>query len=247
MSIDLYQRMKRSRGCAAEDERMIHPDLLGRIGLFQGLSRDLLDELAGSAMLRNLAPGEVVLEQGAGSKTLHALLSGRVKMFKSAPDGKEQTLFLFGPGEAFCLWTLFQEGPFPGTLAALEESRVIVIPGRDLERIASGRPELLRHFVAVLSKRLGHATRLVEALSLKGTDQRLAAFLLHQCSMGCPGPAAEVLELCITQRELAKMLGTTPENLSRVIRRLEDDGLVQGMGRTIRILDRRRLERLAAD
>jgi CRP/FNR family transcriptional regulator, dissimilatory nitrate respiration regulator len=249
MSIDLYQQKERSffnkgysGGISVTD--MVHTDLLKRIDLFHGLPEPVLGELATTALLRQFRPGQVIVAEGAGERNLHALLSGRVKMFKASPDGKEQTLFLFGPGEAFCLWTLFQKHTSPGTIAALETSRLLVIPGSGIERTASVHPALLHHFVVFLSRRLKQATQLIEALSLKGTDQRLAAFLLHRCSMSCEGPETDLFELCITQRELAKMLGTTPETLSRVIRRMEEEGLIEGTGRTIRIVDRPGLHRM---
>jgi CRP/FNR family transcriptional regulator len=84
---------------------------------------------------------------------------------------------------------------------------------------------------------------MIESLALKEIPGRLASFLLHSLSQLPKN--VEQLDLAISQRELAKILGSTPEALSRALRKLADDGILQASGRTIRILNRGALADLA--
>lgn len=225
---------------------MVHPDLLQRIDLFQELPETQLRGLSQGAMIRHYRAGEIISRGATMDRDFRLVLSGRVKLSRTSPEGREQILFIFGPGEPFCLASYFQRQPLPGTVTALEESGILTIPGPALEDMVRTHPSLLFNIMGVMARRLKNAMQLIETLALKDVPQRVAAFLVHSSTMDCSGGDQETFELCITQREMAKSLGTTPETLSRSIRKLEQEGLVDAAGRTIRILDRDGLQRLAA-
>ncbi|MFW5722708.1 MAG: Crp/Fnr family transcriptional regulator [Desulfohalobiaceae bacterium] len=225
---------------------MVHPDLLQRIDLFWELSETELESLSQSAMIRHYRGGEIISSAATLDRDFRLVLSGRVKLSRTSPEGREQILFIFGPGEPFCLASSFQQQPLPGTVTALEESGILAVPGPALEVMVRAHPSLLFNIMGVMARRLKNAMQLIETLALKDVPQRVAAFLVHSSTMDCSRGDRETFELCITQREMAKSLGTTPETLSRSIRKLEQEGLLEAAGRTIRILDRDGLQRLAA-
>ena len=111
-----------------------------------------------------------------------------------------------------------------------------------LEDVARQEPSLLFNMILVLSRRLKQSLNLIESLSLKEIPQRLATYLVHS---GEQKKDPDVFELGFSQRELAKILGTTPETLSRIFKKLGSDEVLSVEGRTIRIRDRQALEELA--
>ena len=216
---------------------------LKNIDLFQGLSPEKLQILAKQAVYKKYPAQEIVIGETDSIKSFYVVLTGRMKLYKSSPEGKEQTIQLLEPGDPFGLCTAFATDAFPVNAMTLDESAVVLIPGQLMETVAMQEPRLLLNIIQILSRRLRDSMALIESLALKEIPGRLASFLLHSLLQAKESP--EQLELAITQRELAKILGATPEALSRALRKLADDGILQASGRTIRILDREALSDLA--
>ncbi len=215
------------------------------IPLFQGVSREGLRSLAARARLRTFRSGEAILGETDPVRAFFVVIDGRVKLYKSSSEGKEQTLCLLGVGEPFGLCTAFATPAFPANVSALEDSAVVVIPGPELEAAARQEPVLLLNVIRILSRRLKESMALVESLSLYEIPQRLSAFLLQSPNgrrKGAPG----LVRLATTHRELAKILGATPEALSRALKKMTADGILRVEGRDISILDRAGLEAVAA-
>ncbi|MFP4517449.1 MAG: Crp/Fnr family transcriptional regulator, partial [Desulfovibrionales bacterium] len=219
-------------------------DDLASVPLFQSLTPEQLAQVASISTRRRFPSGEGIVRQSDPARFVFVVLSGRVKMHKISFEGREQTLYIFGPGDPFCLRSAFQGEPFPADVSALDESEILLIRGDELKNMARQDPDLMFNMLMVLSSRLNESMRMVEDLSLKGVPQRLASFLLHSAALKCAGNESEIFELCITHRELAKILGTTPATLSRVITKLNEDGIIRSQGRTIAIIDRQALVRL---
>lgn len=215
--------------------------LLHYIPLFQGLPADQMERLATSGRYRDYQAGEFIAGEDERVRGLFLVVWGRVKIFKSAGEGREQTLYLFGPGELFCLTALADE-VLPANAVALEDTRILILPRVVLEDMARHEPSLLFNMLILVFRRLKESMFLIELLSLKEIPQRVASFLLHALALEGGG---DVLELTTSQRELAKVLGTTPETLSRVLKRMQAEGLLGVNGRSVRILDQARLESLA--
>jgi CRP/FNR family transcriptional regulator len=211
--------------------------------LFQGVSPENLRLLAAQALYRKYPAQEIIIGEADPIKSFYVVLTGRLKLYKSSPEGKEQTIQLLGPGDPFGLCTAFATDAFPASAMTLEESSVILIPGALMESTALKEPKLLLNIIQILSRRLKDSMTLIESLALKEIPGRLASFLLH--SLAQSHGETDRLELAITQRELAKILGATPEALSRALRKLADDGILRASGRTLRILDRGALGDLA--
>ena len=209
--------------------------------LFAGMTREQLDDLAANASVRTYGKGQMVVRQDELVRGLSVLLSGRIKLFKLSPEGREQTIYHFGPGEPFCLMSMFEDHSMPANVAALEESRVLMVSGPGFERMVKGDPAVLFNILLVVSRRLKEAMSLIESLSLREIPGRVAAYLLHPPADG----ASSRIRLPVTHRELAKIVGATPEALSRALRKLADDGVLTVDGRDITVLDRPAMERLA--
>ena len=250
-------------------------DLLKQIEglkLFEGVPGEKLRALAEHARYRTYRAGEMFIGETDAVHAFYVVTSGRIKLYKSSPEGKEQTLYLLGSGDPFGMCTAFAIDTFPANATALEESVVLLIPGQAMEAVAMKEPRLLVNIIQILSDRLKESMTLIESLSLKEIPERLASFLLHDLTMQTgeeiarPESAREHLppdlprgkraraegldprkdlQLTITQRELAKILGSTPEALSRAIRKMTNAGILVVDGRSIRIVDREALAELA--
>jgi len=172
------------------------------------------------------------------------LLSGKVRVYKLSPDGKEQTLHLFGPGEPFGEAPVFAGERFPAHASGLEDGQALYFPRAAFVELIRRCPALALGMLATLSRRLWTFTRLVEGLSLREVPGRLAAHLLF---LSDKSGGADDLTLDIAKGQLASLLGTVPETLSRILAKMAAENLIALAGpRGIRLLDRPGLEGLAS-
>ena len=222
--------------------------ILAQSDLFGNLGDDTLTLITDKGRVEEYAPGEAIIWESDRAEAFYLVLSGRVKLFKSSPEGKEQTLYVFGPGEPFCLCARLVCETFPANASALETSNILILPSQVLDDAARREPDILFNMLAVVSRRLMDSMRLIEDLALKEIPQRVASFLLQAVHASdellleqgsIPSHITPTIPLFGTQRELAKMLGATPEALSRALKRMNKDGLilVETGGRAVTILD----------
>ncbi|MDA8161313.1 MAG: Crp/Fnr family transcriptional regulator [Desulfobacteraceae bacterium] len=215
---------------------------LSRIPLFEGLPPEKLESVAGIAELISYAKGRIIFSEGEPAAGFYAVFSGRVKIFKLSFEGKEQILHIFGPGEPFGEVAVFEGVNLPAYAQAIEETAAIFIPKARFVDLISKDPALTLKMFSVLSSRLRKFTHLIEDLSLKDVPGRLAKYILLLSERAA---GADNVRLDLTKNQLAGLLGTIPETLSRIFSRLAGQGLVKVYGAEIAILDRRGLEDLA--
>jgi CRP/FNR family transcriptional regulator, dissimilatory nitrate respiration regulator len=217
--------------------------ILSMVPFFDGLPESQIAQVGGIAVARKIPKGTVVFSEGDEGDGFYVLASGRIKIFKLNPDGREQILHIFGPGEPFGEVALFSGKHFPAGAQTLEEASVLFFPREAFISLIKSNPELALNMLAVLSVRLRIFTQIVENLSLKEVPGRVAAYILYLSDrLG----GASTLELDITKSQLAALLGTIPETLSRILGRMSSRGFLSIDGASIRILDREELEVLAA-
>jgi CRP-like cAMP-binding protein len=212
------------------------------IPLFDGLSRKQYDELVTIVVAHSYRGGQIIFSEGDEGSGFYVVISGRVKVFKLSPEGKEQILHVFGPGEPFGEASVFAGQRFPAHAEALEESRIFFFPRAAFIELIKQDPSLALNMLAILSRRLRKFTLLVEDLSLKEVPGRLAAYLLY---MSKQRDGTDDLTLDVAKGQLASLLGTIPETLSRILTKMVRHRLIQSDGPRIRILDRQGLEELA--
>ncbi|WP_320169898.1 Crp/Fnr family transcriptional regulator [Maridesulfovibrio sp.] len=205
------------------------------IPLFSRLKDEQIIRLSARATVSSIPKKSTFFSEDSSSQGLHVLISGKVKLFKIAEDGKEQTIFVFGPGEPFCLCSVFSDGILPANMAALEDSEVLYISPQEYENMVREDPTILMSMMRVMSRRLKDAMNMIDSLSLKQVPSRLAAYFMSREKDG-------VVELDISHRELSKIIGITPEALSRTLKKMAAGGLLEVNGSEIRITDMKALE-----
>jgi len=215
---------------------------IARVPLFEGLPREQIEDLVMIVADQVFRKGETIFSEGEDGNGFYVVITGRVKIFKLSPEGKEQILHFFGPGEPFGEVPVFTGQHFPAHAEAMEQSRVFFFPRKSFVDLIKRNPSLALNMLAVLSKRLRRFAALIDDLSLKEVPGRLAAYLLY---LSAQNKGSKVLELTITKAQLASLLGTIPETLSRILGKLSSQGLIETDGRRIRILQLEPLQDLA--
>lgn len=215
---------------------------IGKIPLFEGLIEEQIQWLASIVEKRKYARGTVIFTEGETAAGLYVLNAGRVKIYKLSSEGKEQILHIFGPGEPFGEVAVFSGRQFPAYAETLEASEALFFPRKRIIELITKDPSLAMNMLAMLSKRLKYFTQLVENLSLKEVPQRLAAYLLVLANMN---EKRDTVELDIAKGQLASLLGTIPETLSRILNKMSTQGYIEVEGRQIRLLDRKSLENIS--
>lgn len=218
-------------------------ELIAASPLFSGLPAAYVEKLAAVCQVRQLAGRGVIFSEGDEGNGFYLVQSGRVKIYKLSPNGKEQILHIFGKGEPFGEVPVFAGQSFPAHAVTLEKSQLLFFPRRAFIHLIEQYPSMAMNMLAMLSRRLRQFTTMIDALSLKEVPGRLAAYLLYLSkSQG----DVDTLELDITKTQLASLLGTIPETLSRMLARLSGQGMVEIDGSRIIIRDRQALEDLAS-
>jgi CRP/FNR family transcriptional regulator len=215
---------------------------LASVPLFKGLPSKQIESLAMILVDQTLSRGKNVFIEGDEGAGFYIVISGRVKIYKLSSEGKEQILHIFGPGEPFGEVPVFAGQHFPANAATMEESRLFFFSRDAFINLIRKNPDLALNMLAVLSRRLRKFTRLVEDLSLKEVPGRLAAYLLY---LRDQNNGASQFKLDISKNQLASVLGTIPETLSRILGRMSKGALIATEGPRIRILDLEGLEDLA--
>ena len=214
--------------------------LLEAAPFFQGLGRATLELVAQTAVERLYQPDQLIILEGQPSIGLFIIQWGRLKASKMALDGREQILELLGAGDPFNAVSVFANQPHPATVTALEPSKIWMIPQEAMLQLLETNPKLARGVIRSLAVRVLHLVALVEDLSLRSVDARLARLLLEKSVDG-----VIARRRWATQTEIAARLGTVPDVISRSLRKLANLGLIQMDRHAIRILDNPKLVALA--
>jgi CRP/FNR family transcriptional regulator len=211
--------------------------------LLDGLPADLRKALLAKTRLRHLESGEILAAEGDPSPGLAVILSGSVKVYKTSAEGREQVLLVAGPGESVGDVAALTDQPMPASAEAVEASTVLLLPTSILERaiVQDGRFALavIRH----LCQRLEHVVQMVEDLSFRHVRARVAKVLL-QTYRPRDGLGARTGHRTLTQQEIADLVGTAREVVSRSLAALEIAGLIRIGRNQIDLLNPEALEAL---
>lgn len=207
---------------------------ISAIPLFEGLPSEQIDDLAMIATENLLKKGENIFSEGDDGNGFYVVVTGRIKIFKLSPEGREQILHIFGPGEVFGEVPVFAGKRFPASADAMEKSRVFFFPRDPLVSLINKNPAIALNMLAVLSMRLRRFTSMIDDLSLKEVPGRLAKHFIY---LSGQNQGKIEFELNITKGQLASLLGTIPETLSRILTKMSEQGLIELDGRKIKILN----------
>ncbi|MCP3925519.1 MAG: Crp/Fnr family transcriptional regulator [Desulfobacterales bacterium] len=210
--------------------------------MFAGLPDNQLKALRDIIISKDYSRGETIFSEGDEGNGFYITKSGSVKIFKLSFEGKEQILHIYGAGEPFGEVAVFTGIPFPANAVALKKSTVLFFEGKKFTELLIKDPSLSLNLLGVLSIRLKQFTVQVENLSLKEVPGRLAEHLIW---LSNDQKNTKEVTLEISKGQLASLLGTIPETLSRILGKMNTESLIEVHGKKIIILDYENLVNLS--
>ncbi len=208
-------------------------ECLRKADLFKEMPEALLESLGSIAIDRSVVANEMLFSQNQQATGFYLIESGQIKIYRMAPDGREQIIHLFGEGEIFGEVPVFQGTAYPAYAQSTKKSSVLYFSRDRFLELGKKQPEILLSLLAVLSLRLRHFVELIDDFSLKDITARLAKFLCNHCA-GC---SIRKVKLATSKTELAGQLGTIPATLSRTFKKLVELKIIEVNGNRIAILD----------
>jgi CRP/FNR family transcriptional regulator len=217
---------------------------LGKTALFSSLSAAELQTLALRSVRKLFSSGESLFSEGEPCNGLHIIARGKVRIFKTSVNGREQVAVNV-PGETVAELPVFDGGPFPASASAIEETEIAFISRRDFQAYCMEHPEVSLKVLKVVGARLRRLVGIIEELSFTTIRQRLIAVLVKLAqSDGKKTERGIELQLPGTHQELANQLGTVRELISRNLMRLQAEGLLDVDARQIVVKDLKELSAL---
>ena len=217
-------------------------DIISVVPSFNGLPEGQLEEVKNIAINRYFNKGEIIFSDGDEGNGFFVVVDGLIKIFKVSSEGKEQILHIYGPGEPFGQVAVYAGRSFPASAQAIARSHVLFFPRNAFVDLISDNPSLALNMLAVLSMRLREFTVHIENLSLKEVPGRLAAYLIY---LADEQGKKDIVTFNISKGQIASLLGTIPETLSRIFARMTSQNLIEMDGRNIKLLNRTKLQELA--
>jgi CRP/FNR family transcriptional regulator len=221
-------------------KKILH--IIAEAPLFNGLAEDQLNQVRQIAVDKFYAKGKTIFLEGDECNGFYIVADGKVKIYKVSFEGKEHILHIYGAGNPFGEVPVFSGRKFPASAQTLLKSHLLFFPRASFVDLISSNPSLALNMLAVLSMRLRRFTVQIENLSLKEVPGRLASYLLYLTE---EQGRRDSVTLNISKGQLASLLGTIPETLSRIIGKMNRQHLIEARGREIKILDFSGMEDLA--
>jgi CRP-like cAMP-binding protein len=187
---------------------------------------------------RRFGPKDTIFAPGDPDDQLYFLLSGTIRLYKIYGDYKEATTALLKDGGVFGKLNLV-EGRWQDVFAeAVTESRVAGIQKASLERVIKSDPAFALKLFSSLSERLRQSDEVIESLLHREVSCRLATLLLNLDErFGEENGAGRLIDVRLTHQDLANMIASTREAVSKVMSEFQRDGVVESRNRRIAIID----------
>jgi CRP-like cAMP-binding protein len=202
--------------------------------------KKLIEELKTIGQIRIFCQDEFLFHAGDRAEGFYYVQYGEVRIFRMDEHGREVEVVRLGPGDFFGEAIVFVAGEFPAYAQAVRKSQILYFSNKDVFCQIEKKPSTARSIITLLAQKCVVLNRRIETLELRSVRQRLAQFLLSFN----PEDVAFEVELKMKKTELARFLGTIPETLSRNLRQLQEEKLIEVHGRRIAVLDRSLLKHL---
>ncbi len=212
-----------------------------KVPIFNHLSREEMEEVAGLSTSRRYQKGEIIFTPDTLTSKLYIVNKGKVKVYRLSDNGREQMIRILEPGDFLGELMLFKNTSSHGYAEALSNTDLCIIRKHDFDRLLLQRPSISLKLLEELSVRLENAENLIEQLGSYDVESRTASMLLDLSEK--QGSVSVVLPF--SKGDLASLIGTSQETLSRKLSHLQERGLIKLEGqRKIIIQDPEGLQQL---
>jgi CRP/FNR family transcriptional regulator, cyclic AMP receptor protein len=198
-------------------------DLIRRVPLFSMLTNDQAQSIADSVVKRRFRRGEIVVEQNKKSNALFILLTGRARVLTSDTRGREVILAVLQPGDYVGEMSLIDNEPHSATVRAEVQTDILILGRTEFARCLPENSSLSYAIMRGLVQRLRSADRQIESLALLDVYGRVARTLLQ---MAEDVDGERIIRNKVSRQDLAKIVGASREMVSRVMKDLEERGMV---------------------
>ena len=213
--------------------------------LFAGVPTDALDQLSDRLPANRFGKGELIHSPFDRAESLYMVEQGRVRLYRSAADGRQLTLSMLDAGAVFGRLAGQERETYDCYAEALEDCCLRTLRPDELDRLINHHPQIAQNLLSALSQRLSDAEDQLESIAFHSVPSRLAAMLLRLMDRyGRVTPAGIRIDQRFTHMQLAEMVGTSRETLTKVINELREAGMVDVRERMVWVLDADRLEQL---
>jgi len=202
--------------------------------LLSGLPLPDMKNIAAIAVLKQLEKGDYLFHEGDPSRGFYIVQQGAINVHRVSSLGKEQVIHVFRAGESFAEATLATTTGYPADARALESSQVLLVPKVEFISLLRQHPELALRMLGSMSQHLRVLVGLLDDLTLKDVETRLANWLLKRCPDSTATQAVRI-ELSMTKRVLAAELGTVSETFSRTLAKFREQNLIEVNGKVLTV------------
>ncbi|GAA3025438.1 MULTISPECIES: Crp/Fnr family transcriptional regulator [Actinokineospora] len=221
-------------------------ETLARAGIFQGVEPAAAEALAQTLEAVEFPRGHVIFAEGEPGDRLYIIQSGKVKLGRKSPDGRENLLGIFGPSDMFGELSIFDPGPRTSTATTVTEVRAVTMDRPALRQWIGTRPEIAEQLLRVIARRLRRTNGMLADLIFTDVPGRVAKALL-QLAQRFGSQEAGLLRVThdLTQEEIAQYVGASRETVNKALADFAHRGWLRLEGKSVLILDPERLARRA--
>lgn len=218
-------------------------DILKKAPVFSDLSDEDLEQISSVTIERNLRKGTIIFMEGDKGEAFYFIKSGKVKVYKTTPDGRELIFAILSEGDVFAEVALFNDVNYPAGTEVLEDACIGMIRNEDLEKLIINNSEIALHIIKVFSKKLYSSQQKVKELALGDTYTRTAQTIIKLAqSNGVQTSEGIEFQLNLSRQDLANLIGTARETVSRALSQFKKEGSIHIDRRKIIIKDMKKLQ-----
>lgn len=246
LKLRLTKRVIHRFGRKVKDEQKISNDTLQNLPLFSELSIGQLKLITTISKIKNYKKNELIFSEGDEFKGFYILLEGSVKIYKISIEGRESILHFIKPSESFGDVPLFEGGNYPVNAQVISDSTLVFIPNKEFIKLIKNNSTICFNMLIGFSKKLRRLTQKVNELSTKEVTNRFAYYLLEEIKKsGKENLPEPVIRLNISKKDIASYIGTITDTLSRMLKKLQAEKIIRVSGKSIFILNLKKLKSLA--
>ena len=221
-------------------------EVLAQSGIFQGLSEDAVEPVASRLEILTLPRGRVIFNEGEPGDSLYIVMTGKIKLSRRAPDGRENVLAVMGPSDQFGELSLFDPGPRTSTAVAVTDARLARMSKQALRSWITQRPQIAEQLLRVVARRLRRTNAMLGDLIFTDVPGRVAKQLLQLAQrFGTMENGQLRVTHDLTQEELAQLVGASRETVNKALADFGHRGWIRLEGKSVVLLDAERLVRRA--
>ena len=209
----------------------VRTEALRAIPLFANLDEGDLSEIAGLLIERKFPRDAVIFEEGTLGDYMYLIQEGQVKVTKMSEDGREKILEMFGPGDFFGDMSLFDREPRSASIKTTKACVLMALSRHDFLELLRQNPDVSMQVIQELSRRLRDADEQIRALLFERVEGRTRQLLVRMARETMADRPDRLATPAITHQQLADLVGTSRETVTRVIKELKEEGWLEQVGK----------------